>query len=108
MSFLWRDVARNVSTGRPAPAPHPLQARLARRAVLGVGVTFVGTLALSGLLVHEARAADAAGSPADGARQFINDLANKAIAVMAEKSESDANRSQMFQALFVSSFDICI
>jgi phospholipid transport system substrate-binding protein len=105
MSYLWRDFARNVSTARPGlPAHLFLERPMARRNILR-GVAFVGTLALSGLQMHEVRA-DAPAPGSDGARQFINELANKAIAVMAEKSESDADRSQMFQALFVSSFDL--
>ena len=109
MSFLWQDFARNVSPGHFGPAQfgleRPLERPIARRQVLR-GVTFVGTLALSGIMLHEARSDDSPGAGAGGARQFIGELANKAIAVMAEKSESDADRIQMFQALFVSSFDL--
>ncbi len=104
MSFLWQDFARNVSPGHFGPAQIALERPMARRQILR-GVTLVGSLALTGVKLRDAYA-DTTASDAAGAQQFINELANKAIAVMAEKSESDTNRNQMFEALFVSSFDL--
>ena len=108
MSLLSRHIIRIVPPGQPAPRLHPSPILWPRRALLRRGLflvaALVGALTLGTLPGPEAQAADTPG--AAGARQFINELANKAIAVMAVKSESDADRSQMFQALFVSSFNL--
>lgn len=107
MSYLWRDFARNVSTGR---AYHPaigLRAYgIARRDVLAVGLTLTTAAALSSLPIHHALSATDATGNGDGAKQFITDLANRAIAVMADKSLSDKDRVQKFQDLFIASFDL--
>jgi phospholipid transport system substrate-binding protein len=108
MSFLWSDFARNVSTAaphRPIVGAMAYQNRpWARRDLLSAGVTLVSAAALTGLPTHHALAS--ADGAADGAKQFITDAANRAIAVMADKSLSDQDRVKKFHDLFISTFDL--
>jgi phospholipid transport system substrate-binding protein len=110
MSFLWRDFARNVSTSAPhARGFDSLAYRDARawtrREVVATGVTFAAAVALTSLPTHHVLGASSAGT-SNGAKQFITDLANRAIGVMADKSLSDKDRVQKFHDLFIASFDL--
>lgn len=110
MSFLWSDFARNVSVATPNPRvvgamAYRMDRLLARRDVLAAGATLASAVALSSLPLHHAFAATADGN-GDGAKQFITDLANRAIGVMADKSLADKDRVQKFHDLFIASFDL--
>ncbi|HEY1722505.1 MAG TPA: ABC transporter substrate-binding protein [Magnetospirillaceae bacterium] len=105
MSFLWRDFARNVSSqAHYHPAVGLRAYAMARRDVLAVGLTLTTAAALTSLPLHHALSAVDAN--ADGAKQFITDLANKAIGVMSDKSLGDKDRVQKFHDLFIASFDL--
>ncbi len=110
MSYLWRDFARNVSTAAPASRsihamPYAFARPWARRDVLVTGATLATAAAVTSLPLHHALSATSTGS-ADGAKQFVTDSANRAIAVMADKSLSDKDRIAKFHDLFIASFDL--
>jgi phospholipid transport system substrate-binding protein len=75
-----------------------------RRRVLAVCLGLGSAIAMCSLHGRLASAATAGG--ADGARRFVSDLAQNAIAVMANPSLSDAQRVARFRDLFVVSFDL--
>ena len=102
MSFLWRDVAHLVSDARPSAAMslRKMPIAMGRRDLLA-GLALGTALAMSPS--PRARAADAGG---DGARAFVGDTADKAIALMANHALPDAQRNQQFHDIFVATFDL--
>jgi phospholipid transport system substrate-binding protein len=77
---------------------------IGRRSVLVASLAFGGVFAMVVPMVRLAHAGT--DGSADGARGFVTDLAQKAIAVMADHSLADAQRVEKFRVLFVASFDL--
>jgi phospholipid transport system substrate-binding protein len=82
---------------------------MGRFGMLAAGLAIGTVVATSGLGTQAARAASgdaAAAGNADQARRFVINLADKAIAVMADRALGDAQRKDRFRDLFVASFDL--
>jgi phospholipid transport system substrate-binding protein len=103
MSFLWRDLAPLVSAAPPLPRPSIARLPIARRRLLA-GLALGTALAAASTRANRALAAEAA--DAEGAKQFVGDTADKAIALMADKGLPEAQQTERFRALIDAAFDL--